>query len=93
MATSHTTAVCEIVAARPSNTACPTVPRIATMNAAIIVFEWPGSRPCNAPSRIALGMKSQALPCCRRVENSVMTPRSIELNREPRIYSPRVYLC
>lgn len=50
-----------MVADNPSSTACPTVPRIATTNAAIIVFEWPGSRPCSAPGRIALGMNSQAL--------------------------------
>src|SRR5690606_12650655 len=56
----QTTAVCEIVAAIPSSTACVTVPRIATMKAAIIVLEWPGSSPCSAPRRIALGMKSQA---------------------------------
>src|SRR6516165_10404790 len=30
------------------------------MKAAIIVLEWPGSSPCRAPSRMALGMKGQA---------------------------------
>ena len=30
----HTTDVCEIVAANPNRTACATVPRMATMNAA-----------------------------------------------------------
>ena len=52
---------CEIAAERPSRTACATVPRIATINAAIMVLECPGSRPCNAPSRIAVGMKIQRL--------------------------------
>ncbi|SBT09944.1 conserved hypothetical protein [Candidatus Accumulibacter aalborgensis] len=54
--------------------ACATVPRMATMKAAIIVFEWPGSRPCSAPSRIALGMNSQALvvPCASRVAKGVI---------------------
>lgn len=72
IATAHTTAVCDSVADRPSSTACVSVPRRATMKAAIIVLEWPGSKPCKAPSKIALGMNSQALPCCKRVENSVM---------------------
>ena len=71
-AISQTMAVCDSVAARPSSTACTSVPRTATMNAAIIVFEWPGSRPCSAPSRIALGMNSQALPPCSRVWKSVI---------------------
>ena len=39
MATAQTTAVCETVAASPSKIACATVPRTATMKAAIIVFE------------------------------------------------------
>ena len=41
--------------------------------AAIMVFEWPGSRPCSAPSRIATGMYSQAwaVPCCRSWEKSI----------------------
>ena len=39
IATAHTTAVCETVAASPSSTACASVTRMATMNAAIIVFE------------------------------------------------------
>ena len=36
------------------------------MNAAIIVLECPGSKPCKAPSRMAVGMKSQrlVLPLC-----------------------------
>ena len=40
---------------------------MAMMNAAIIVFECPGSRPCMAPSRIAVGIKIQrlVLPFCR----------------------------
>src|SRR5512135_1577768 len=42
------------------------------MKAAIIVLEWPGSRPCSAPSRMALGTYSQALPCCNRVTKSDM---------------------
>src|SRR5208283_3507914 len=58
----QTIAVWEKVAARPSRIACATVPRMATMQAAIIVLEWPGSRPCSAPRRIALGAKSHALP-------------------------------
>ena len=35
------------------------------MNAAIIVFEWPGSSPCNAPSRTAVGRYNHAAvaPC------------------------------
>ena len=52
---------CERAAERPSNTACPMVPRMATMKAAIMVLEWPGSKPCNAPSKMAEGMKSQRL--------------------------------
>lgn len=44
-AISQTTAVCEMVAASPSITACLMVPLIAMINAAIIVFECPGSRP------------------------------------------------
>ena len=51
---------CENAAESPSNTACQTVPRIATMNAAIIVLECPGSRPCKAPRSMAVGMKSHA---------------------------------
>ena len=73
MAISQTTAVCDTVAASPSSTACFRVPRTATINAAIIVFECPGSRPCRAPSRIALGINSQALPCCRSEAKSVIT--------------------
>src|SRR5574343_649263 len=42
------------------------------MKAAIIVLEWPGSRPCSAPSAIALGTNSQALPCCSRVAKEFM---------------------
>ena len=38
------------------------------MNAAIIVLEWPGSNPCKAPSKIAVGMNSHALPWARRSE-------------------------
>ena len=38
-AITQTMAVCEMVAARPSSTACISVPRTAMMNAAIIVFE------------------------------------------------------
>ena len=71
-AISQTMAVCETVAASPSNTACRMVPRTATMKAAIIVFEWPGSRPCSAPSRMALGRNSQALPPASRVWKSVI---------------------
>src|SRR5262245_9321856 len=61
----QTMRVCETVAARPSSTAWPTVPRMATMKAAIMVLEWPGSSPCSAPSRIALGTNSHACaaPC------------------------------
>jgi hypothetical protein len=33
---------------------------MATMKAAIIVLECPGSKPCSAPSRIALGINSHA---------------------------------
>ena len=51
---------CEIAAESPSSTACQTVPRIAMMNAAIIVLEWPGSSPCSAPSKMAVGTKSHA---------------------------------
>src|SRR4051812_2555100 len=67
-------AVCESVAASPSNTACMTVPRTAMMKAAIIVLEWPGSRPCRAPSRIAVGTNSQAcaVPCWSRSGSEVM---------------------
>ena len=46
IATAQTTAVCESVADRPSSTAWVIVPRIATMKAAIMVLEWPGSSPC-----------------------------------------------
>ena len=38
-ATTQTISVCDNVAHSPSSTACPTVPRTAMMNAAIIVFE------------------------------------------------------
>jgi hypothetical protein len=67
--------VCEIVAARPSKTACFTVPRTATMNAAIIVFECPGSKPCNAPRRMALGMNSHAWEtlCWNRIDSWVIS--------------------
>ncbi len=41
----HITAVCEMVADRPSKTACVSVRRTATRKTAIIVFEWPGSNP------------------------------------------------
>src|SRR3954471_17449463 len=65
---------CEIAADKPSNTACEIVPRMATMKAAIIVLECPGSRPWSAPSRIALGMKSHAWAalCCNRSESWAM---------------------
>src|SRR5713226_7929200 len=67
-AITQTIRVWEMVAARPSRIACPTVPRIATTNAAIIVLECPGSSPCSAPRRMALGMNSQACvePCWSR---------------------------
>lgn len=65
-------AVCEMVADTPSNTACLIVPRMATMNAAIIVLLCPGSKPCSAPSRIAPGMNNQALPCAKYSLNEVM---------------------
>ncbi len=71
-AISQTMAVCDSVAARPSSTACISVPRTAMMNAAIIVLECPGSSPCSAPSRIALGMNSHALPPASRVWKSVI---------------------
>ena len=50
------------------------VPRMAMMNAAIIVFEWPGSSPCSAPSKMAVGMKSHRLvvPLCRARTKSGM---------------------
>ncbi|MNP35549.1 hypothetical protein D3C76_1288860 [compost metagenome] len=62
-AISQTMAVWEIVAASPSITACRTVPLMAMIKAAIMVLEWPGSRPCKAPNKMALGIKNQALPC------------------------------
>ncbi|MNE80156.1 hypothetical protein D3C80_1767020 [compost metagenome] len=68
----QTIAVCETVAARPSRTACRTVPLIAMIKAAIIVFECPGSSPCNIPSKMAPGMYSHAFPCCKSVEKSFM---------------------
>ena len=39
---------------------------MATIKAAIMVFECPGSRPCSTPSKMALGKYSQACeaPCC-----------------------------
>src|SRR5690606_10512182 len=45
-----------------------------TMKAAIMVFEWPGSRPCSAPRKMALGMNSQACaaPCESRSANGVI---------------------
>jgi hypothetical protein len=46
------------VAVTASSAAWGIVPRIATMKAAIMVLEWPGSSPCSAPRRIALGMNS-----------------------------------
>ncbi|MCY1551415.1 hypothetical protein D9M68_877430 [compost metagenome] len=75
-ATSQTTAVCETVAARPNRTACFRVPRTATMKAAIRVLECPGSRPCKAPRRTALGKYSQAWagPCCSNSAKLDMTP-------------------
>ena len=44
------------------------------INAAIMVLECPGSSPCSAPSRIALGKKNQAcaVPCRRRSDKEVM---------------------
>ncbi|MET4279478.1 hypothetical protein ABIB68_007763 [Bradyrhizobium sp. F1.2.2] len=45
---------------RPRSTAWKMVPLIATMKAAIIVFEWPGSSPCSAPRRTTLGTNSHA---------------------------------
>ena len=70
----HTIKVCEMVAVIPSSTACHTLPLIATMKAAIIVLEWPGSSPCNAPSRMALGMNSHACeaPWAIKSENDSM---------------------
>jgi hypothetical protein len=38
----------------------------------VYVLEWPGSRPCNAPSRIALGTNSQAFPPCNKLAKSVI---------------------
>jgi len=51
----HTMAVCDSAAEAPSSIACATLPRMATMNAAIIVLLWPGSSPWSAPSSMALG--------------------------------------
>src|SRR3569832_1740285 len=81
-ATSHTFAVCETVAESPSRVACSTVPRIAMMKAAIIVLELPGSSPCNAPSRIALGTNSHAMAviCCRSWAISVIVSLQIGPN-------------
>jgi hypothetical protein len=45
IATSHTTSVCDSVAANPSRMACRTVPFTAMMKAAIMVLECPGSSP------------------------------------------------
>jgi hypothetical protein len=59
-ATTQTTTVWESVAAKPSSTAWRTVPLTAMMKAAIIVFEWPGSSPCSAPSKMAVGTNSHA---------------------------------
>src|SRR5450759_2888122 len=73
----QTISVWETVAASPRSTACITVPRMAMMKAAIIVLEWPGSRPCNAPSRIALGTNSHAFPVCSRLAKSVMEASQI----------------
>ena len=74
MATAQTTAVCDRVADKPSSTACPTVPRTAMMKAAIMVLEWPGSKPCSAPRAMALGRNHQAFPLlsCNIWANSVM---------------------
>ena len=49
------------------------VPQNATMNPAIIVFECPGSSPCNAPSKSADGMNNQAWAalCWTRSGNDV----------------------
>lgn len=68
------TSECENAADNPRSTACPIVPRTATMNAAIIVFECPGSNPCNAPSNTAVGRKNHACaaPLERSWEKSVM---------------------
>ena len=90
MATIQTIAVCEIVAVIASSAACQKVPRIATMKAAIIVFEWPGSSPCSAPSRIALGMNSHAALalCCTRSAKGVMsTSEEGEGVRRPWMYT------
>src|SRR6266487_5323078 len=67
------TAVCEIVAQIASSAAWGIVPRTATMNAAIIVFECPGSSPCNAPRRSADGMNNHpwAALCWTRSGNEV----------------------
>src|SRR5437660_10677452 len=56
-----------------SSAAWGIVPRIATINAAIIVFECPGSSPCNAPSRSADGMNNHAWAalCWTRSGNEV----------------------
>src|SRR4051812_9503402 len=44
------------------------------MKPAIIVFECPGSSPCNAPRRIAVGIKTQAgdAPGCKREDRSAI---------------------
>jgi hypothetical protein len=72
--TTHTTAVCETVAASPSNAACATVPRTAMMKAVIIVLLCPGSKPCRAPSTRALDSSSpmDAAPVCSRSDSDAM---------------------
>ena len=78
MAITHTIAVCDKVAAKPSKTACPTVPRTAMMKAAIMVLECPGSSPCSAPRAMALGINHHTLllPCCNIWANSFI-PQTI----------------
>ena len=53
-------AVCETVAESASSAAWANVPRMATMKAAVIVLECPGSSPWSAPSRTAAGANNQA---------------------------------
>ena len=56
----------ESAAETPRRQAWPTVPRVATMKAAIMVLECPGSRACSAPNTSAVAMSQKTEECWTR---------------------------
>ncbi|CAH0343061.1 hypothetical protein RHI9324_04794 [Rhizobium sp. CECT 9324] len=80
--------MCETVAAMPSKTAWVTVPRIATIEAANMVLEWPSSSPWSAPGRMALG----AVPEQHRKYGTSRCRRRSRPQHQKRSSRPQPYL-